>query len=406
MPAAVVIALTRCRALKERLSDMTEELRVSATSPDLHRSKSAWLTAGVANTAVVLLLSVVSWWLLIDPVTNVIGWNIYPEPFTSWLFWCLIIVIFIGFNMQFHGFSNLRQPLRGLALMGISVGISVLITVVLAKFVGAFSPSFSSDRPAGAGYATGAQWVLFAYLVYVMSVVNWGHWPWTGSRLSQTRKGFAEVIVLLIPTTILYVVFALPNFLIDGPEPLFGPTETLGYFYCCILSVVATGNLTDNWPWRLAGTPARTALASTIGNLLLGGLIYAALLQIVPLLIGGDNASAMSDVTATLPAQFGVCWVMWMILWPNVFDNYPTRETLSNGVKYGIRVLVTFVLGAITFLGYYFFVAGPVLHEPAVGSNLAGSALGFLDWCILWALWYVLCFESLGIRRFFGSSTP
>lgn len=378
---------------------MTEEVGVTAEPPGTRSRKLNWFTVGAANTLVVLALSLVSWWLLIDPASNVIGWDIYPEPFTSWLFWCLIIVIFIGFNMQFHGFENIRQPRRGLILMGISLGVSVLITLVLAQFVGAFFPSFAADRPEGAGYATGAQWVLFAYLVYVMSVVNWNHWPWSNSRLTKSGKGFAEVTLLLVPTTILYVVFALPNFLIDGPDPLIGPTETLGYFYCCILSVVVTGNLTDNWPWRLANTPTRIAVTSTVGNLVLGGIIYAALLQIVPMLIGDANAAAMSEVVSTLPAQFGVCWVLWMILWPNVFDNYPNHANMSAAAKYCIRIAVTFILGILTFLTYYFVLAGPVLHEPAVGSTMAGNALGFIDWWILWVLWYVLCFDSIGIRR-------
>jgi len=52
----------------------------------------------------------------------------------------------------------------------------------------------------------------------------------------------------------------------------------------------------------------------------------------------------------------------------------------------------------VTFLLYYFAIAQHVLHEPGVaGTTLFGDALGFMNWVILWLLWYALFLGSYGV---------
>ncbi|MGW0039878.1 hypothetical protein [Gordonia sp. NPDC003376] len=376
---------------------MTDNAALLARGTRPWSASWAWLTRGLVRTAVILALSVVSWWLLVDPTTNIVGWNVYPEPFTSWLFWCLIIMVALGFNLEFHHFEGLRQPLRGIVLVTVSAAGAALVTFLLSAWLGDMAPSFAGSREGGAGYAAASNWVLYAFLFYVMSVVNWNHWPWTDERITQPWKGVAEIVALFFPTTVVYALFSLPNLLLDGTNPILSMDVSVGYFYSCILSVVLTGNLTDNWPWRLAGSPARVALASVVGNLVLGAVLFFALRGLVPVVIGADNAAAIGTATASMPAQLGVCWVMWAILWPNAFDNHPTVGRPLH-VQYSARLIITFVLAVVTFVLYYFVVAGPVLHEPRTGVNMAGNALGFIDLCILWALWYLLCFNSWGLR--------
>ncbi|MFC9550027.1 hypothetical protein ACFTWF_04175 [Rhodococcus sp. NPDC056960] len=379
---------------------MTDDLQLKNPSVANEDKRGSWMKFGVANVAVITVLAVTSWWLLIDRDWNLFGWEIYPEPFTSWLFWCLITVVFVGFSLQFHGFERVRQPTRGLVLIALTCAISVAITFLLSHPFGHIAPDLSSSRENGAGYATGAQWVLYAFLLYVMSVVNWNHWPWTDDRVAQPWKGLAEIAGLLLPTTALYAVFALPNLTSESHDSFVELDTSIGFFYACILSVVLTGNLTENWPWRLAGTPARIAIAATIGNVAFGAVMYFALGKLVRLLVGEDNTDLIGETISSMPAQFGVCWVLWAILWPNVFGNIPVAVTTPAKYRYVCRLAITFVLAVGTFLTYYFLIAGPILHEPTVGSNMAGNALGFIDWCILWSLWYVLCLKSWGLNSF------
>lgn len=46
---------------------------------------------------------------------------------------------------------------------------------------------------------------------------------------------------------------------------------------------------------------------------------------------------------------------------------------------------------------YYYFVAEHILHEPMVAGALYGNALGFIDWLVLWTLFYVVGFQSFGL---------
>ncbi|MEJ8281392.1 hypothetical protein [Pseudonocardia spirodelae] len=94
-------------------------------------------------------------------------------------------------------------------------------------------------------------------------------------------------------------------------------------------------------------------------------------------------------------AEFGVCWVFWMVAWANVFGNAPT--TRGPGVTIVARLVITFALGVLTFLLYSYVLAGTVLHEPVVAGGVHGEALGFLNWLVLWTLWYVLFLGSAGL---------
>jgi AAT family amino acid transporter len=127
---------------------------------------------GAGNLAVVVALSVASWWLLADPEFS--PWHFYPLPFNAALFWAILFIVFAGFNLEFAGFTRLRQPLRGLAIMACTAVFAVLVTWALSAGLGRLDPDFAADRAGGLGYFTGALFVLFAFFTYVMAVLNWG----------------------------------------------------------------------------------------------------------------------------------------------------------------------------------------------------------------------------------------
>lgn len=355
-----------------------------------------WWGFGLANVAVVAVLSVVAWWLLVDPQWSLLGG--YPQPFTALLFWTIIAVVWVAFTFGWTGPADLSQPARGLVGIAVSIGIGVGITLLLGYVWGAVDPSFAVARPEGAGFTTGNLVVLFAFFFYVTAVLNWNQWPWTSAAgLENPLRGLGELAVLAIPTVALYALLVLPNLAVwgDPAAALFSVPTLIGWFYSLIVSVVVTGLLTDNLPWRLAGTPARVALFSLVGNLALGTGLYYVLLTGATLLMGTDNAEALGAGVTIHAAQLGVCWVFWMIAWANVFGNRPTH--LGAAANAAVRIAVTLVLGAITYVLYYFVLAGPVLHEPQLVGAMHGEALGFVDWAVLWMLWYVLFLGSYGL---------
>lgn len=356
-----------------------------------------WLLLGLAQLAVVTVLAVGSWWLLADPTTS--PFSLYPLPFNAALFWAILFVVFVGFNMEFHAFAGLRQPVRGLVVIASTAVFAVAFTWLLGVGFGSLAPDFAAGRAGGLGWFTGALFVLFGFFTYVMVVVNWGHWPWVDLGLRQPLVGLCEIAFMLLPTLGLYLVIGLPA--ISGASPagssLMTLNTVLGWFYSIIVVTLLTGLSTDNWPWRLAGGGGRTALAATVGNIVLGSVFYAALLALAKAILGPGTVTELGDGIHQFPAQIGVCWAFWMIFWSNAFGNRPTH--LSDGVNIAVRVALTFTLGVATFVGYYYVVAQHVLHEPVVAGSLHGNALGFLDWMVLWTLFYVVALGAYGLVR-------
>lgn len=134
-----------------------------------------------------------------------------------------------------------------------------------------------------------------------------------------------------------------------------------------------------------------------VGNVGLGSILYFVLLGICKLIIGSATVTELGDAIHQFPAQLGVCWVAWMIAWANAFGNRPTN--LGPAANLTARVAVTLTLGILTFIAYYWFAAGTLLHEPVVAGKLHGNALGFMDWFALVTLLYVVGFGSYGLPK-------
>ena len=369
---------------------------MSISMSNLISGSPTWWGRGSAALAVVLVATFGGWYLLADPVTSPL--DIYPFPFNAVLFWALLFVVWSGFNLEFAGFTRLPQPLRGLAITSATVSFAVGVTWFLAGGVGYFLPDLAGARAGGLGYFTGALFVLFGFSTYVMAVVNWAHWPWTDLGLRQPLVGLCEIAFLLLPTALLWIVLGVPT-VADGARAASAlvPLDTLlGWYYSIIVAIVVTGLTLENWPWRLAGSRARVALASLVGNVVLGTALYVVLRAAAALLVGADTADLLGRAINQFPAQLGVCWVAWMIVWGNAFGNRPTDLGVAGNLA--ARVAITFGLAVGTFVLYYGVLAEHLLHEPAVAGDLSGNALGFLDWFALVALLYVVGFEGWPLR--------
>lgn len=283
-----------------------------------------------------------------------------------------------------------------------TAAFAVAMTWVLAQGLGHVNPDFAVGRDGGLGYFTGALFVLFGFGTFVMAVLNWQHWPWPQLGLSQPALGLAEIAAVAGPTMLLYFAIGLPAVSAGDADPVMGVDTLMGWFYSIIVSIIVSGQALDNWPWRLAGSPARVAVASTLGNLAAGTVIYFLAVPFVSVLLGPVAATELGGTINQFAAQIGVCWVFWVIFWANAFGNRPTR--LGTAANYGIRIALTFTLAVATFVFYYRYAAAHVLHESVVAPGISGNALGFIDWMVLVTLLYVVGFESMGLRRLSGDS--
>lgn len=364
----------------------------------------AWWAFGLANLAVVLIASLLGWYLLADPQTSPL--DVYPLPFNAALFWALMFVVWTGFNLELAGFDRIPQPWRGIAFTAATAVFAVAVTWLLAHGLGALDPDFAAGRDGGLGYFTGALFVLFGFSTYVMAVVNWNHWPWTDRGLRQPMVGLCEIAFLLGPTILLYVVLGIPAVSERLPDggPVLELDALLGWYYSVVIAVVLTGLCWENWPWRLAGARANVALASLVGNVALGTVLFVALRFVVELVIGTATADELGAALDQFPSQIGVCWVAWMILWGNAFGNRPTAY--GTALDLVCRAALTFALAVVTFVAYYYVLAEHVLHEPPVAGALHGNALGFLDWFALVTLLYVVGFGSYPLRAPEVASVP
>ncbi|WP_372489515.1 hypothetical protein [Candidatus Mycolicibacterium alkanivorans] len=220
-----------------------------------------------------LALSVAGWYLLADPELS--PWSFYPMPFNATLFWAILFVVFIGFNAEFAGFNRLAQPWRGLAITTATAVFAVVVTWLLSAGLGNIDFDFAPGRDGGLGYFTGALFVLFGFGTFVIAVLNWQHWPWPQLGLQQPAVGLAEIAAVAGPTMLLYFVLGLPAVTAADSHPVMALDTLMGWFYSVIVSIILTGQALDNWPWRLAGSPGRVALTSTIGNLVLASIFRA-----------------------------------------------------------------------------------------------------------------------------------
>jgi amino acid transporter, AAT family len=373
------------------------------SAPNLSRQRTRirtlpWYTFGLANLAVVCALGFASWYLLVDPSWGII--RSYPQPLTAWLFWTIIAFVWAAFTFELSPFARLPQPWRGLAVAVATGGLGALITWGLAAVMGSFDVDFAASRADGLGYVLGSLIVLYSFVLYTMSAVNWGHWPWPDRGLRQPWLGAAEGLALLGPVLILYVLFAVPA-LTAWAKPgsaLMGVNTQIGYFYCVVVSSILTGAVLGNWPWRLAGRAGRVAAASLAGNLAVGAVFYYGLGGVARLVLGASNVHALTASLPVFSAEVGVCWVFWLIMWPNAFANKPAHR--SQAVTLAARTVITLGLAVATFALYY-YVLGRAFHEPASapGASVHGSALVGMDWLIIWALWYVAAAESWGLPR-------
>ncbi len=350
----------------------------------------------VMNFFAIQIISYIIWLLFVDPLHGV--WKFYPQPFGAYLFWGIMVLVFLGFNLGMFGFDKLKQPTRGILATAITLAFAFIITWAFIFGYGTLDPAFAATENAGYG-ATGLI-VLIGFYGFGVLPTNMGGWPWTDAGLKQPMAGIAQLFVGFFLTVIGYVLLVYPSIASwTSPENVLMPLPTaMGWFYSVIVSWLTTTQILDHWPWSSFGSRSKTALGAFIGNFLIGTVLYylfLALLQNV--LMPAEAVEKIGSAITLWPAQLGVWIAFWMIFWPLAVGNVPT--SFSPGVNRCFRFLITWGLGILSFVVYMRWFAMHVLNEAPIVPGFGGDPLTWVDLLNFVMLVYILYFGNYGLVR-------
>lgn len=353
---------------------------------------------GIVNLILIFAVSLVTWYWLADPVVSSL--KLYPQPFAAILFWMLMTLILLGFNTELYPFNRLKQPLAGLLAAIVGTLLALAIVWFLTSVIGSWDPAFAAGRPNGLGYLAAALWVLMGFFTWSTLTNNWGHWPWVDLGLKQPVVGIAEFLLGFFLAVLGYVVLIYPNLATwaDPQKALLPLPTVIGWYYSVIVSMLLTVVTWENWPWSSFNSRAGVAIGSFFGNFVLGTVIYYVFLAVIKgFLTPAPVLAKLGDSITLYPAELGVGVVLWILVWGNLFGNYPTH--LGKTTNMIVRTIVVLALAVATYLGYYNWFAVKVLHEPVLVGNFGGDALIWIDWVILVLLYYVVYFGTYGLVR-------
>ena len=319
---------------------------------------------GLVSSAVVIAIALGFLSLFDLPLFN--GW----VAFIALCFIPMQIVVGIiwGANPPFA--ARLRQPVKGLALVGVTMLVAAIVTVIVARTIG---ESQTPPGPIPTHFAIIA--VVFAFWLTIMM----GGWPVTTAVRSPIPAGFAVLVGAYLVT---YVVFRLvfnydflqgtPVYLESAPRGLHMAILALVF---CVTHVAAmfVVLLFDLWPLTTAPGLMKQpvlGLAWTATTL----VITAVVMSIGVQSMGTDPMIFLTRVT--VPVIFGSILVL------NMFQNSllaALRQPLK-GVA-NLAVAISFGVGLSRVYGLLgpTLVGGPLVSGPPAYDYeiwLANALLG------------------------------
>lgn len=350
----------------------------------------------IASFIVIHGISFLVWRLFADPQTGV--WKFYPQPFGAYLFWAILVVVFIGFNLEMHGFSRLSQPVGGIVVTSITLALGIAIPVLLIYGYGRLDPAFSPTQYAGHGAA--GLIVLIGFYGFGVVANSMDGWPWTDAGMEQPMVGLAQIITGFFLTVVGYMVLIYPNLASwTGPDRVLIALPTaIGWFYSVITAWLTTVLILDLWPYSTFKTRAGRALAAFFGNFVLGTIVYFILLALLKhVLIPAGALEKIGPAINLWPAQLGVWIVNMLLFWALCCGNTP--NSLSPGMNRIVRFIITWGIGIGAFVIYMKWFAVEVLNEAAIVPGFGGDPLTWVDLLNLILLIYVVYFGCYGLIK-------
>ena len=350
----------------------------------------------IASFIVIHGISFVVWKLFVDPQAGI--WKYYPQPFGVYLFWAILVIVFIGFNLEMNGFSKLSQPMGGIVVTSATLVLGFALPMLLIFGYGRLDPAFSPAQYAGHGAA--GLIVLIGFYGFGVVANSMDGWPWTDAGMKQPMVGLAQIITGFFLTTVGYVVLIYPCLASwTGPDKVLMALPTaIGWFYSVIVAWLTTALIFDLWPYSTFKTRAGMALAAFFGNFVLGTIVYFILLALLKnVLIPAEALEKIGPAINLWPAQLGVWIVNMLLFWALCCGNAPA--TLSPAMNRVVRFIVTWALGIGAFVVYMKWFAVEVLNEAAIVPGFGGDPLTWVDLLNLVLLIYVVYFGCYGLIK-------
>ncbi len=341
-------------------------------------------------------ISFVVWRLFVDPQVGI--WKLYPQPFGVYLFWMILVIVYIGFNLEMYAFSKLSQPKGGIIATLITVVLGFAIPMLLIYGYGRLDPAFSFANYAGHGAA--GLIVLIGFYGFGVVANSMDGWPWTDAGMKQPMVGFAQIITGFFLTVVGYVVFIYPCIASwTSPDRVIMSLPTaIGWFYSVITVWLTSALIFDLWPYNIFKTRGGRALAALFGNFVLGTVLYFILLALLKnFLIPADALEKIGPGINLWPAQLGVWIVNSLLFWALCCGNAPT--SLSPAMNRVVRFIITWALGIGAFLIYMKWFAIEILNEAAIVPGFGGDPLTWVDLLNLILLIYVVYFGCYGVTK-------
>jgi len=320
----------------------------------------------IASFVVIYAISFAVWRLFADPQVGV--WKYYPQPFGAYLFWAILAIVFVGFNLGMHGFSNLPQPLEGFAATAVTLVLGIGLPMLLIFGYGQLDPAFSPEKYAGHGAA--GLIVLIGFYGFGVVANSMDGWPWIDAGMKQPMVGFAQIITGFVVTVVGYVVLIYPCLATwTAPDRVVMSLPTaIGWFYSVITVWLTTVLVLDLWPYSTFKTRAGRALAAFFGNFVLGTVLYFILLALLKnVLIPADALEKIGSAINLWPAQLGVWIVNMLLFWALCCGNGPTN--LGPVMNRIVRFIITWGAGIGAFVIYMNWFAVEVLNEAEIVSG-------------------------------------
>jgi len=363
---------------------------------------------GLLNVLIIFVVFWLTWYLFIDPTGPV---KTYPNIAGAGMFWMIIVIVWFAFNGELYLFRNLKQPVKGIVLVLLTTLISIAIVWFLNVVYGSFNPAFSISRPpANFGAFVGALMVLIGFYAWPVQAVTWQHWPWSDIGVKQPFIGLIQFFVGFFIMILGYSFLVFPALATwqtadwyTQATPLFTVPSIVGRFYMVPLVHLTLANAFELWPWRLIKNRTVKAIVSFVGIMVISQIIFPLVLGLAKLLMGPTVVSFLTEqgMINLHAAELGVCILTWVVIWA-ILGNWPTK--FKPAVNYLLRLLIGVVLGSLTYLVLNRWAAVNMLHEPAMGvpglASYGGDPLTSVDWFLTIAFFYLVYFESWGLKRF------
>lgn len=350
----------------------------------------------IANLVIIQMISYGVWLLFVDPKLGV--WKFYPQPFGAYLFWAIMVLVFIGFNLGMHGFSKLSQPLGGIVSTAVTIALGFAIPMLLIFGWGSLDPAFSPEKFAGHGAA--GLVVLIGFYGFGIVANSMDGWPWTDAGMQQPMVGYAQIITGFFLTVVGYMALIYPNLASwTAPDRVIMSLPTaIGWFYSVITVWLTTVLVLDLWPYSSFKTRAGRAMAAFFGNFILGTVLYYILLALLKnVLIPAAALEKIGPAINLWPAQLGVWIVHVLLMWALCCGNAPT--SLSPAMNRIVRFIITWGLGIAAFVIYMNGFATNVLHEAEIVPGFGGDPLTWVDLLNLILLIFVCYFGCYGLAK-------